>query len=73
LTEKIFSNLSKKSALVIGTGETGEIAAKHLSEKGIGSLSVTNRTQEKAEKLAEKLNAKVIPLQSSEIQFTSLI
>jgi glutamyl-tRNA reductase len=61
LTEKIFSNLSKKSALVIGTGETGEIAAKHLSEKGIGSLAVTNRTQEKAEKLAEKLNAKVIP------------
>lgn len=61
LTEKIFSNLSKKSALVIGTGETGEIAAKHLSEKGIGNLTVTNRTQEKAEKLAQKLNAKVIP------------
>jgi len=61
LTEKIFSNLSKKSALVIGTGETGEIAAKHLSERGIGSLAVTNRTQEKAEKLAQKLNAKVIP------------
>ncbi len=61
LTEKIFSNLSKKSALVIGAGETGEIAAKHLSEKGIGSLAVTNRTQEKAESLAQKLNAKVIP------------
>jgi len=61
LTEKIFSNLSKKSALVIGTGETGEIAAKHLAERGIGSLAVTNRTQDKAEKLAQKLNAKVIP------------
>jgi len=61
LTEKIFSNLSKKSALVIGAGETGEIAAKHLSEKGIGSLAVTNRTQEKAERLSQKLNAKVIP------------
>lgn len=61
LTEKIFSNLSKKSALVIGAGETGEIAAKHLSEKGIGNLAVTNRTQEKADKLAQKLNAKVIP------------
>ncbi|MGB5288917.1 MAG: glutamyl-tRNA reductase [Ignavibacteriaceae bacterium] len=61
LTEKIFSNLSKKSALVIGTGETGEIAAKHLAEKGIGSLAVTNRTQDKAEKLVQKLNAKVIP------------
>lgn len=61
LIEKIFSNLNKKSALVIGTGETGEIAAKHLSERGIGSLTVTNRTQEKAEKIAQKLNAKVIP------------
>jgi glutamyl-tRNA reductase len=61
LTEKIFSNLSKKSALVIGTGETGEIAAKHLAERGIGSLAVTNRTQDKAENLAQKLNAKVIP------------
>jgi glutamyl-tRNA reductase len=61
LTEKIFSNLSKKSALVIGTGETGEIAAKHLSERGIGNLTVTNRTQEKAENLAQKLNAKAIP------------
>ena len=61
LTEKIFSNLSKKSALVIGTGETGEIAAKHLAERGIGNLAVTNRTQEKAEILAKKLNAKVIP------------
>jgi len=61
LTEKIFSNLSKKSALVIGAGETGEIAAKHLSEKGIGALAVTNRTLEKAETLSKKLNAKVIP------------
>lgn len=61
LTEKIFSNLSKKSALIIGAGETGEIAAKHLSEKGIGSLAITNRTQEKADKLAQKLNAKVVP------------
>ena len=69
LTEKIFSNLNKKSALVIGTGETGEIAAKHLSEKGIGSLAVTNRTQEKAERLTQKLNAKVIPF----TQFKDLI
>ncbi|NNJ51939.1 MAG: glutamyl-tRNA reductase [Ignavibacteriaceae bacterium] len=61
LTEKIFSKLNKKSALIIGTGETGEIAAKHLAGKGIGSLAVTNRTHEKAEKLAEELNAKVIP------------
>ena len=60
LIEKIFSTLGKKSALVIGAGETGEIAAKHLIERGIGKLGITNRTVEKAEKLAEKLNGKVI-------------
>ena len=61
LIEKIFSNLSKKSALVIGAGETGEIAAKHLKERGIGRLALTNRTIEKAERLAEKLKAKILP------------
>jgi glutamyl-tRNA reductase len=61
LIEKIFSNLSKKSALVIGAGETGEIAAKHLRERGIGNLTITNRTYERAEKLAENLSAKILP------------
>ncbi len=61
LIEKIYSNLSKKSALVIGAGETGEIAAKHLRDRGIEKLAITNRTIEKAEKLAESLNSKIIP------------
>ncbi|HSP88374.1 MAG TPA: glutamyl-tRNA reductase, partial [Ignavibacteriaceae bacterium] len=64
LIEKIFSTLNKKSALVIGAGETGEIAAKHLAERGIGKLSITNRTNERAEKLAEKLKGKLIPFDS---------
>ena len=61
LIEKIFSSLNKKSALVIGTGETGEIAAKHLSDRGIEKLTLTNRTLDKAEKLALNLNASVLP------------
>jgi glutamyl-tRNA reductase len=61
LIEKIFSNLSKKTALVIGAGETGEIAAKHLRDKGIGRLVITNRTYEKAEKVAEAVNARILP------------
>ena len=61
LIEKIFSSLNKKSALVIGVGETGEIAAKHLKERGIGKLSITNRTIERAEKIAEKLGARILP------------
>lgn len=58
LTEKIFHNLAKKSALVIGAGETAEIAAKHLSEKGIGALTISNRTHSKASVLAAKLGCR---------------
>jgi glutamyl-tRNA reductase len=61
LIEKIFSSLHKKSALVIGAGESGELAAKHLQDRGISSLTITNRTIEKAEKLAQSLNSKIIP------------
>jgi glutamyl-tRNA reductase len=61
LIEKIFSNLNRRSALIIGAGESGELAAKHLFERGIGKLTVTNRTLERAEKLASSLNAKVLP------------
>ena len=64
LIEKIFSTLGKKSALVIGTGETGEIAAKHLKAKGIGRLALTNRTFERAERLANELNTAVFPFDS---------
>jgi glutamyl-tRNA reductase len=60
LIEKIFSSLNKKSALVIGAGETAEIATKHLVDKEIGRLTITNRTTERAEKLANKLNATII-------------
>lgn len=60
VVEKIFSSLANKSALVIGAGETGELAATHLHDKGIHSLTIANRTIERAEKLAAKLNANVI-------------
>jgi glutamyl-tRNA reductase len=60
LIEKIFFNLSKKSALVVGAGETGQIAARHLKDKNIGKMTITNRTLEKAENLAGKLNADVL-------------
>ncbi|MBL1213382.1 MAG: glutamyl-tRNA reductase [Ignavibacteriae bacterium] len=64
VVEKIFANLNKKSALVIGAGETGELAAVHLKDKEIGNIVIANRTKEKAEKLAEKVNGKVIDFDS---------
>ena len=60
LANKIFSDLSKKSALLIGAGETGELTAKHLVGRGIGSLFVTNRTRSKAEELVVALGGKIV-------------
>jgi len=71
LIEKIFSSLNKKSALVIGAGETGEIAAKHLLDRGIGKLAITNRTVERAEKLAESLSKGFLTEKAKIIPFTT--
>lgn len=60
IQEKIFSSFANKSALIIGAGETGELAAKHLFEKGIGKIAISNRTLCKAETLAEKLGGNVV-------------
>jgi glutamyl-tRNA reductase len=61
LAEKIFDDLHKKSALVIGAGETADLTATHLRGKEIGGLFITNRTQEHAEQLAVKVQGTVIP------------
>ncbi|MBI5020468.1 MAG: glutamyl-tRNA reductase [Ignavibacteriales bacterium] len=59
LASKIFEELTKRSALLIGAGETGELTAKHLSSRNLGNLIIANRTRSRAEELAAKLNGKV--------------
>jgi glutamyl-tRNA reductase len=58
LASKIFADLSKKSALLIGAGETGELTMKHLIGKGIGTVKIANRTRANAEALLAKLDVK---------------
>jgi glutamyl-tRNA reductase len=58
--EKIFANLNTKEALIIGAGETSDLAAVHLSSKNIGNITITNRTEEKAAKLAKKVSGSII-------------
>jgi len=64
LAEKIFDDLQKKAALVIGAGETADLTATHLRGKEIGKLLITNRTQERAEQLAAKVQGVVIPFEN---------
>lgn len=63
VVEKIFANLEKKSALVIGAGETSELAAIHLRDKGVGKITISNRTIERAEALADKVHGEIVPFQ----------
>ncbi len=56
LSRKFFSSLSQQRGLLVGAGETGALAARHLLQAGIGGLTVVNRSPERAEALADDLN-----------------
>jgi glutamyl-tRNA reductase len=53
LARKIFSSLEGKTILLVGAGKMSELAARHLIEHGASSILVANRTQSRAEKIAE--------------------
>src|SRR5512136_2664676 len=60
LARKIFSDLGDKTVMLIGAGEMCELAAKHFLNSGVRGLMVTNRTFERAEKLAEEFDGTAI-------------
>ena len=62
LARQIFSDLSKQTALLIGAGETIELAARHLHQHGIGRIIVANRTIERAHTLAMQFDGYAISL-----------
>jgi len=62
LAQQIFDKLSEQTALLIGAGETIELAARHLSQQGIGKIIIANRTYDKAHSLATLFNGYGISL-----------
>ncbi len=63
LAEKVFGDLSTRTALLIGAGETARLAAEHLVEHGIARLIISNRTPERAEALALAVGAVTLPFE----------
>lgn len=57
LARKFFSSLNLQRAVLVGTGETGSLAAKHFLKHEIGHLTVINRTPGRASELASTLRA----------------
>jgi glutamyl-tRNA reductase len=62
LAKQIFADLQEQTALLIGAGETVELAARHLHQQGIGHIIIANRTIDKARKVAEQFNGFAIGL-----------
>jgi glutamyl-tRNA reductase len=63
LARQIFGDLDKQTTLLIGAGETIELAARHLNEHGIGKMIIANRTLERAQQLAVQFNGYGISLE----------
>ncbi|MFN3198801.1 MAG: glutamyl-tRNA reductase [Bradymonadia bacterium] len=55
LARQIFGDLKRSTALMVGAGEMGELAAKALVDGGVHTLLVANRSIDRAVRLAEAL------------------
>jgi len=62
LSKQIFGELNNLSALLIGAGQTIELAAEHLSSAGIGNITIANRSIERAQKIAARINGRGVNL-----------
>jgi glutamyl-tRNA reductase len=62
LAERLFTDLSEACVLLLGAGETIELAARHLTESNVRRLIVANRTLENAHALAQRFSAYAIGL-----------
>lgn len=63
IAKQIFSDVSKQTVLLLGAGETIELAATHFVQSGIGRLIIVNRSLENAQVLANKYLGTAIELQ----------
>jgi glutamyl-tRNA reductase len=62
LGRKIFDSLKGVTVLVIGAGETAELAARHLVKAGVGNVVFANRTLSKAEELASRFSGQAVTM-----------
>ncbi|WP_241648758.1 glutamyl-tRNA reductase [Rosenbergiella collisarenosi] len=64
LARQIFESLKQVTVMLVGAGETIELVARHLREHQVKRLMITNRTRERAERLADEVNAEVVDFAS---------
>jgi glutamyl-tRNA reductase len=60
LARKIFGSLAGKTVLLVGAGKMSDLTARHLIRQGATTLLVSNRTEARAEKIADALRTPAI-------------
>ena len=61
MARKIFGSLQGRTVFLVGAGKMSELAARHLIQQGAASVLVTNRTYERARRMAEEFEGAVTP------------
>lgn len=61
VSDHLDGNLSEHRVLVVGAGEVGALTVTQLADLGVGDISVWNRSADKADRLAAKVDATVVP------------
>jgi len=62
LAHRIFGDLSRRSILVVGAGETGRLLSRHFKHHGARELFIANRTIETAQNAAKDFSARAVSL-----------
>jgi len=61
LARKIFGSLEGRTIFLVGAGKMSELAARHLVQQGAGAILVSNRTAERARRMAEEFQGAIVP------------
>ena len=61
LARQVHGDLTKARLLVLGAGEMSELTVRYLVGQGVTSITIVNRSQERAALLANQVNAVVRP------------
>ncbi|MDP7704060.1 MULTISPECIES: glutamyl-tRNA reductase [unclassified Mycobacterium] len=64
IAERKLGTLTGKTAVVVGAGAMGALAAAHLTRAGIGRVHVLNRSLARATRLADRIEASGVPAEA---------
>ncbi len=60
MCDKLFDNLKHQHILIVGTGETGQLALRDFKKRDVADIAITNRTDEKTLEVAKNRNVNPI-------------